>query len=207
MYQFFFAAIQHNRLEEVHTLLYKYVDASAACIIGLETSPGVHQLTNGEHMHFAVQMTEAEWKLFYKTFVNKFNLGGKNSKDKSYYGKIKQDKVRDETNFLAYTVKDGNYWHKNIALEELQEYINKSFKKESKQSLDEAIQEHIKNEIWRLPSKDEIEKFIAVEIIHYYRVNKLKKLPNKYFIRSATLRYLMDNNEYSDETIYNYLYI
>ena len=209
-YTFFFAAIEHSRLEEVHTLIYKYVDASAACIIGLEKADGVHQLTNGEHMHFAVDMTEDQWKLFYKTFVNRFNLGGKNSKDKSYYGRIKPDKVKDETKFLSYTVKDNNYWTKNVELKDIHKYLAGSYQKQTKKSLDEEVNQYIHDAVWNISYQDirrDPEKHIGLAIIQYYRDNPSKGMPNKHFIKRHVLKFMMQNNQlFSNETIFNFIY-
>jgi hypothetical protein len=203
---FFFAAIHHSRLEEVHLLIYKYIDASAACIIGLEKADGVHLNTNGEHLHVCVEMSEEQWKPFYKTFVNKFNLGGKNSKDKSKscYGRIKNDKIRDTTRFMAYTVKDKNVWTCNVSVSQLQYLIDTSFPKPP--DLEHLLQNHLDSVIHNYYKGDDIEYFIALQVIDYYRVNSLNSLPNKHLIKKLTLKYMFGTSSFSNKDIYFKMY-
>jgi hypothetical protein len=207
-YIFFYAAIRHNRLEELHTLIYQYIDASAACIIGLEEAVGVHQNTDGEHIHVAVDMTETIWKNFYQTLKNKFNLGGKNSKDKdkNHYGRIKPEKVRDITRFLAYTVKDKNIWSRNVDLCELQSYIDVSFPKQDDMEL--KVYNYLELDNYTMTPRDQdIERYIGQQTIQYYRQNNLKILPTRLMIKRITLRYLMSNHKIPSDHVYNFMYM
>lgn len=203
---FFFAAIHHSRLEEVHTLIYKYIDASSACIIGMEKADGVHLNTGGEHIHVCVEMSEDQWKAFYKTFVNKFNLGGKNSKDKtkSSYGRIKHEKIRDVTKFMAYTVKDNNLWSCNVTVEELQKLLDISYPKAL--DLEQKLMIHIESIMYKYYKGDDLEYFIATEVIDYYRTHNLNSLPNRHFIRKLVIKYMMNTSSFSNKEIYYMLY-
>lgn len=199
-YTFFFAAIYHNRIDEVQTTLEKYIDPSASYIIGLEKAIGVHTLTEGEHMHFAVEMTDEQYKLFIKTFTYKFNLGGKNSKDKSYYGKEKL--VKNENKFLSYTVKDKNIIYKNIDLKTIQEYIHNSFQKISKLTLDEQLLKHLEGKLdLTNDSNMPIEEQIELQILDYMRTNKLKQLPNTYLFKRIIIKFMMQNDKFSNYDI------
>lgn len=209
---FWFGAIFHNRIDEVIAILNKYIEPDAKYIIGLEHCTK-HQLTNGEHMHFAVDMTEANWLNYVKKFTETFELAGKNNKKGlSHYGRIKKDKVRDETKFMSYTLKDGNYVTKNIEIAELQILIDGSYKK---QDYVEELQDYLdKNEF--LFEEDQphlmkdnpinIEKLEMTILKHYIENNKNKKtlLWNK--LQWLTLSYMQ--SRYRKPTIsqiYHYM--
>lgn len=129
-YQFFMGAIPHDQIDKVQEYLVKYIDASASYIIAMETAPNSHKETKGQHMHFAVQMDDKQYDLFRRAcFTNYYKLRGKAIKDlPRQYGKIKH--IRDETKFLSYTVKDKNIVYRNIDLETINQYIERSHPKQ-----------------------------------------------------------------------------
>lgn len=67
-----------------------------------------------EHMHFCIDMSDKEYRNFAnQVFRQKYNLRGRASNGKSrQYGKIKE--IRDLELLLAYMLKDGIEYHKNV---------------------------------------------------------------------------------------------
>lgn len=141
---FFFAQIAHDNVPTVQELLDTYIQDDASYIIAKEISKTSHKETNGEHLHFAVDMTKKEYDAFRNTvLVKKYGLRGKAQKDlPKQYGTVKN--VRDETKMLSYTVKDQNIIYKNIDLKTIQEYIEKSYKKKEKTTYQEELMAYLK---------------------------------------------------------------
>ena len=211
-YTFFFAAINHDLSAQVVKTLEAYIEPSASYIIALEVSKGCHLKTNGEHFHFAVQMSDERYKLFYKTFCNRFKLAGKNNKKGwSYWGKIDKKNIRNETKFLSYTVKDNNLITRNMDETLLQQYLDDSFQK--KDYLDELMT-HLEelcatcNTIFEsCPSTAQTYPINVVQLekqimIHHIRNNPNKVLmPNKLFYYALTFL-----QHYSHLTTYDQIY-
>lgn len=107
-YIFFYAQLLHSEAQTIEEIIKRYLYEGSNYIIGLEISPSSHHETQGEHMHFAVQMDAKQYHAFSTfAFTRKYKLRGRAIKGlPRQFGKIKQ--VRDETKFLAYTVKDKN---------------------------------------------------------------------------------------------------
>lgn len=141
---FFYAQIVHDHVPTVRELLESYISDEAAYIIAKETSPNSHKETNGEHLHFAVDMSKKQYDAFRNTvLVKKYGLRGKAQKDlPKQYGTVKN--VRDEMKMLSYTVKDQNIIYRNIDLKTIQGYIEKSFKKNEKVSYQEELMDYLK---------------------------------------------------------------
>jgi len=142
---FFFLAIHLKRMEELFGDLQHYVDSSSRILLAGETCDK-HPETDGEHFHIAVDMTENQYLAFYKTIIKgKYKLNGRATKSGSgrQYGRVKQDKIRDETKFLTYTVKTKNIMSQNFDIEQLQKYIDNSFIKEEKKSKLDTLMEYL----------------------------------------------------------------
>lgn len=142
---FFFAQIAHSEEPSVREQLEKYITEDARYIVAKETSTTSHKETNGEHLHFAVDMTKKEYDAFRNTvLVKKYQLRGKAQKDlPKQYGTVKN--VRDEMKMLSYTVKDKNIEFRNMDLKTIQEYIEKSYKKEEKKTYQQDLMEYLKS--------------------------------------------------------------
>lgn len=176
------AAIRHQYVDDVVEKLEQYIDASASYIIGMETAEGVHQDTSGQHLHFAVQITDKEYDAFRKTvFVKGYSLRGQARSGRArQYGQIKD--VRDETKFLAYTVKENNLKTRYIEPETLKNLIELSFKKELKKTFTEALMEHL----GELKHKNQITKTFSEN-------NGSEAVP--YNIELLILKYHIDHSE------------
>ncbi len=102
----FFGCIKHDQIDEVYTILNKY--DIGKFIISLETAPDTHKMSNGEHMHFYVEMFPKDYLRFAKrVFIDKYKLKGKASGGVGrQYGKVKN--IENLERMQAYTIKDGN---------------------------------------------------------------------------------------------------
>lgn len=118
----FMAHIPHSQIDYVEQTLKEY--DIGLYIIGLEK-------TDYEHMHFLVEMKEIDYHKYSKrVFKDKFKLRGRAIKNAPrQYGKLKQ--IEDLEKLKAYTVKDQNI-RSNMKQEDLDTYIELSFKKEDK---------------------------------------------------------------------------
>ena len=209
---FWYAAIFHNRIDEVLRMVESYITDDAKYIIGLEHC-SKHKLTDGEHMHFAVEMEQADWLNFVKKFTETFKLAGKNNKKGlSHYGRTKQDKVRDETKFCSYTLKDGNYRTKNMDVLELQELIANSFQK---QDYHDKLNIYLNLNQFRFEEdsphlmKDNpinIEKLEMTILKHYIENSKNSKILLWNKLQYFTLSYMQTNYEKATiSQIYHYM--
>lgn len=134
----FYAAIKHEHKEEVLKILLEY--DIEKYIIGLETAQSTHSESNGQHMHFMVQMYPKDYTRFAKrVFIDKYNLRGRALADKPrQYGKVKT--IENIQKMMCYTVKDGNLMT-NMDEDTIQELIKQSFKKEDKKTEYEKLYE------------------------------------------------------------------
>lgn len=198
---FFMVALAHSEIDDFEKILHKYIDVSGRYLIGMETAPDSHAQTGGQHFHIAADMSNKQYDTFRKTvLVKKYGLQGQ-AKDghARQYGIVR--KVRDETAMMSYSCKDKNI-RSNFELDELQKFIDASFKK--KPILDHL--EKMMSEIAqsRLHTWDQdIGKMkvdttsVEFRILEYYMDQDLKKVLNKASLKSLTTRYLM----YYEKTI------
>jgi len=102
----FFAAIPHIDISGCLTTLQSY--DIGRYIIAKETAES-HDDTNGEHLHFLVEMDAQNYKNFSEAlFRKKYKLRGKATKDHPrQYGRCKD--IRELPKMIAYTIKDKNY--------------------------------------------------------------------------------------------------
>lgn len=118
-------------------------------IIGHET----HNAEGKEksHFHLLFEATEQIYTNFSKRIIDKYGLRRKGKGGVIKYGKVKQ--IRDIDKMKSYTVKDSNI-RTNIPEEELQNIIDKSFKKTTQKLICEEIREdidrYLKQQQWQL---------------------------------------------------------
>ncbi len=204
-YIFFMSAIPHKEINNVENMLQKYIDASASYIIAMETSKTAHKETQGEHLHYAVQMDDKQYDAFRHTcFNNTYKLRGRAVDGAPrQYGKVKQ--VKDETKFLQYTVKDKNIIYKNIDLKTIQQYITSSYKKVDKVDIVQELMEHLVSTRPEIvidpyePDNLQIDK-IELEILKYYMCY-LKKDITKAYLKTLTSKYMQIYMPKSDENL------
>lgn len=125
-YQAFMGAIKHTHREEIKEILQEY--NIGKYIISNEISKDSHLETNGEHLHFVVEMSNEDYHRFSKrVFIDKFQLRGRATKDKPrQYGKV--SKIKNIEKMKAYSLKDGDYIS-NLDPKELDQLYQQSYKK------------------------------------------------------------------------------
>lgn len=125
-YKAFMAVIEHKYATEVGDILFQY--DIGKYIIAKEKSNTSHQETNGEHLHFMVEMTDKDYHKFSKrVFIDRFKLRGRASKGKPrQYGKVKH--IENVEKMKQYTLKEADYVS-NLSDEELKMLFEKSYKK------------------------------------------------------------------------------
>lgn len=178
-YLAFMSAIRHEHIEYVEGTLKEY--DIGAYLIAMETCKDSHKETNGEHLHFLVQMTETDYHKYSKrVFKDKFKLRGKAVKDKPrQYGKV--SKINDLERMGAYCIKDGNIVT-NMTEQQLQSYKEISFKATEVKDFRQKLMEHLEVYCHNNTTLDRYcqnvqPQFIEIgtEILRYYRTleNKL----------------------------------
>lgn len=123
----FFCAIKHeNRKYILETLLEYNI---GTYIIGYEIAKGAHAESDGEHIHFYVEMSTKDYHKYAKrVFKDKFKLQGQARGGRPrQYGKVK--KIESLEHMKIYTVKDGNV-DTNLSEKELKDIMEKSHEKE-----------------------------------------------------------------------------
>lgn len=145
-YDFFFIALTHDLREEVISDLEKYLNEDQSYIISLETSATSHKDVSGEHYHFAVENFTNYHNYCKNIIKRKYGLKGKATKGLhgNQYGKVNQ--VRDQEKFLQYILKEGNIdniIYKKIDLKIIQEYMQRSYKKEDRRSFYDNLMNYL----------------------------------------------------------------
>lgn len=227
--KFFFMALPLSRMHELFDDLKKYVDSNGRVVLAGETSKDAHQETNGEHFHIAIDMNDNQYKAFYKTIIQtKYGLKGRATAGGTgrQYGLVKPDKVRDETKFLQYTVKNKNILYENIDLKTIQELITSSYIKEERKSKIDTLMEYLQareNDIYIEPtcrvnpnhpdSQPSIDitqlEFIIFEWHKDVWASKKQEVPSPSQLKSLAIRFLMYHSltDYSlrNQQIFKYL--
>lgn len=201
-YEFGFAAIEHEKIDDVLAMLEKY--KINKYIVALEkVSNGSHVATNGEHLHFVIQVEPKQFKNFRETFKNTYQLTGKNGKTGRYGGWVK--KPRDPERFIAYSVKDKNIRSKGFEEGELKKYMEASFQKKES-DLDLLMDYLVKRRVENVNIGNPLDTtMIEVAILKYYM--DLGKRICKSQIKNLTLTYLqlyMPNRYDNLDLIYHY---
>lgn len=201
-YEFGFADIEHDKIEDVIAMIEKY--KIEKYIVALEkVNNGSHKETNGQHMHFVLQVEQKQFKNFRETLKNTYQLTGKNGKTGRYSGWVRKPKDIDK--FISYSVKDKNIRTKGFTDGELKEYLDKSYQK--KESDLEQLMNYL---VQRRPEIRDINNpldttMIEVEILKHYM--NLGKRVCKSQIKNLTLTYLqlyMPNRYENLDLVYHY---
>ena len=174
-------------------------------LIGCETQPV-------EHYHIVFEGTEQIYHTFSTKLKKKYKLRGRAEKGKArQYGKIKE--IEDLEKLLAYTVKDGNY-RGNFSEDEIQKFVEKSFKKDDIKQFKKQVLEHIEeiNDIYRKKSFDGSiyynDRKLKLQIIKYFREQNIEFTKSKiqYIFNYITQSSIKPNIRMTDEEIYDYLF-
>lgn len=191
----FMAAIKHDQWSYVLDTLKEYEIGAYLC--SKEIAKGVHSETNGEHMHFLVQMTDKDYHKFSKrVFVEKYKLRGKATKDNPrQYGRVK--KIENLERMAAYTLKDGNI-ETNMSESQIEGYKKISKASANEMSIEDKIYKHLSD---IKPDQDRYGidvvpsfKQLAISIVAYMQRENpgyyLSKIKLEKFIRIYQLHHL-----------------
>lgn len=157
-----------------------------------------------EHFHFLVEMEEADYTRFRKrVFIDKLNLRGQAKEGKSrQYGKVKE--IDNFEKMLSYTIKDEQF-RSNLDQEQIDNALDKSFKKEKPKLLKEKvvkfIDEKSKNSFGEMRFLRK--KKVLIYIVDFCRLNRIpmtKGILNSYYIfyRQFTTN---KKNEYNSDNL------
>lgn len=207
----FFGCIKHLEIDNVEEILKEY--EIGAYLIGLEISLDSHEETDGEHMHFVVQMTDQDYHRFSKrVFIDKYKLRGKALKDKPrQYGRVKR--IQDLERMCAYTLKDYNI-RSNMTEKQLDSYKNISFKKQEIKEHKELLFDYVTNN-W---TKTDFARFdnwnqgLVVNefenafklMIRYYRAENKPRRKN--ILEPLVLEYLGKTGKWNEDDEYKFFY-
>lgn len=207
----FFGAIKHNQTDYVLQILQEYDIGS--WLLGLEVTKDAHKETNGEHIHFLVQMNDKDYHKFSKRiFIDKYKLRGKALKDKPrQYGRVK--KIEDLSRMAAYTIKDKNI-RTNMSEEQLEQYRAIAFQNQEKDDFRQDLMKYIEDQYNISQKQDDYGvaipwtfSQIGCCIIKYYRSLKDHLPVNKAQIESHIRYYMMYHNRiYTDLHIFKIMF-
>ena len=156
-------------------------------LLSMEVCKQSHASTNGEHMHFVLHIEPKPFLAWYATLKNRYNLAGKNSKKTTrYIGFLNLDKVKDPTQLLKYTLKDGNFINKGFDEEEIQALYEQSYQKAS--SIIEELMEHLDTCSFKIGVNELDITMIEIEVLKFHMKKNIKCCKSK--IRAYTTEYL-----------------
>ncbi len=193
---FWFVAIRHTEIQKYIDDLQPYLDENHSYIIGIEKAGGVHTLTAGEHIHLAVKGISLDnYNKFHDNIHRKkmkLILKAKDGYGKQV-GRVKS-KIRDETKFMSYTLKDKNYICKNMDLERIQQYIEKSYPKEApwEQQIYDYIKLNHNPDIEEVKTKWYMTAPIVRLILNFYlEHSKTYAVPASHLVNKIVKKYLL----------------
>lgn len=167
----FFFAVRHTEFDYLVETMLEY--NVGLYIVAKETAQGdAHADTAGEHFHFVVQMSSADYHKYSKRIKEKYSLNGQAKDGKArQYGKV--PKIKNVEKMMAYTVKDNNI-RSNLSDQDLDRLKEQSFKKEEKKNLEKEL-------INFLLHCDELQRpFVRIQPrLHYNSADDAKKCVNR----------------------------
>ena len=198
----FFCAVRHERTDEILEILKQYDIGSY--IIGKEKAEDTHQETDGEHLHFYVEMIPRDYNAFAKRcFIKHLGLRGRAGGGKPrQYGKVSF--IENVELMQAYTLKDGDYVT-NMTDAEIQRLAEQSFKKNDREKMrkkvmnacseamahawktnsneptyrvlrDAVVLAHIREQIKADVSRNIIERYIRMYVLYYSEMSEQEKM-------------------------------
>lgn len=189
----FFAAIEHEHRELVVTMLQEY--DIGGYIVSFETAEGVHLETNGQHMHFCVQINDKDYHSFSERLKRKFKLRGRAVKGSPAQFKC-LTKIENLEKMMSYTLKDGVY-DSNMSEAQLKVLYEQSYQKKESRTLWERVIAHL-DKVPMYPDKESLynkyDQYIndlRKAIIEFHITEKTMKGLTKSSVESAARKYIM----------------
>jgi len=184
--------IAHTHSEEIESEFKKYIkkltEPNAMFAICRETSTtGTHKLSNGQHYHFVCQITDKGYKAFIRHFKEKYDLKGqsKNGIARQYGVQTVKDKEQLCT-YLAKDIDTTNGWvATNFNNEDLQRYIDNSYKKYTYESYKYQLFQHMEQNTENEALEYTIIKYHLAEMKKHNKLapikrNQVESLRNEY---------------------------
>lgn len=142
-----------------------------------------------KHFHFLVEMEERDYAAYRKrVFIDKWGLRGQARDGKPReYGKVKN--IEDFDKMLSYTIKDENF-RTNLDQEQIDNALDKSFKKEKPKLLKEKMVKFIDNKCQGTFTDQHDARFlrkkkVLLYIVEFCQNNKIpltKSVLNSYYL-------------------------
>lgn len=132
----FMCACEHKLYDYLEETLKEY--AIGKYLMAAEVTKDSHSETNGEHFHFLVQMTDADYHKYSKRcFKDKLKLRGKAIDGKPrQYGRVKQ--IENIDRMAAYTIKQGNI-RTNMTEAQLNAYKQITFESKEEKNFEDEL--------------------------------------------------------------------
>lgn len=204
----FMCAVKHEYIDYLEDTLKEY--AIGLYLIASETTNDAHKETDGEHFHFLVQMTDADYHKYSKrVFKDKFKLRGQARDGKPrQYGRVK--KIEDLERMGAYTIKQGNI-RTNMTEAQLERYKAITFEAKKELNFEEELYSYLSaNAVYGENSpyvgQKQIEfNNIGIHVVKFIRSHKTRigitRAKIEKYIRTYQMYYLKD--ELSDEGLFH----
>lgn len=157
-----------------------------------------HEKTPYSHFHLVAWMTLKEYNNYNKHIINKYNLkaNSKNGQTKQYG---KETKIRNLERMMTYTVKDGNV-KTSLTTEQLQLYIDKSYKKDEKHKFEKEVIEYI-NDYFKLTQTS----YHAHKVYGNNGTEYLDYLDKESIVKHLIIEYMIIKDfKFNKTTIMNY---
>lgn len=148
---FYFATLHSNRDYILKELLKEIDPEKQMYLVTEEISKTSHQDISGQHFHIIAQMEDKNYTNYSKRVITKLGLRGKADLGLSrQYGKVK---IKDLDKAISYVLKDNGKYHTNMTAEQIQEFYDKSFKKDDtrdirRQIINSLIQQYDITQRW-----------------------------------------------------------
>lgn len=181
-------------------------------LMASEVTQDAHKETNGEHFHFLVQMTDADYHKYAKRcFKDKLKLRGQaRDGNPRQYGRVK--KIEDIQRMGAYTIKQGNI-RTNMTEQQLETYKKITFTTKDEMAYEDEMYEYLVNNAIHdshspyIGQKLTSYQGIALYVVKFIRSHKKKIYFNRNkldkYVRYYQAYYL--KQELTDEAFLNQL--
>lgn len=164
-----------------------------------------------EHFHFLVEMKEEDYTRYRKrVFIDKLKLKGQARDGKGrQYGKVKE--IEDFEKMLSYTIKDEQF-RTNLEQEQIDNALDKSFKKEKPKLLKEKMVKWIDLKCHGVygPVKNQHDarflrkKKVLLYIVEFCQINKIpltKSILNSYYLYYRQFTTILKNQYESNQIL------
>ncbi len=166
----FYCNLPLDDLDDLHQTFLRYLTDESRYVIAHEIST-VKKIS---HFHVIAEMTNDKWEQFRNSYLmKKKNLLAKNKQ----FGKVK--KINDINKMISYCIKDDGERRTNIPLDQIQDYLSKSYRKSEERDHIQLCIESIVPLEYKYSYSDTDILIKKVQIIEYFQKNNLEINYNK----------------------------